>query len=104
MQVRSGEHLCLLGKIKRLIGIFFKDIQEMMFGLGDCSKPLESTAKIIEEVVLDQLSSILTQAEEISTRRNSKIISPQDLLFLMRNDTLKLQRLINYLGTLNISL
>lgn len=71
----------------------------MMFGLGDCPNPLESTAKVIEEIVLDQLHSILAQAEEISARRNAKIISPQDLLFLMRNDALKLQRLINYLGT-----
>lgn len=74
------------------------DIQEMMFGLGDCPKPLEATAKVIEEVVLDQLDSIICQAEEISNRKCSKVISPQDLLFLMRKDKLKLQRLINYLS------
>lgn len=70
----------------------------MMFGLGDCPKPLEATAKVIEEVVLDQLNSIICQAEEISNRKCSKVISPQDLLFLMRKDKLKLQRLINYLS------
>ncbi|XP_065219629.1 transcription initiation protein SPT3 homolog [Planococcus citri] len=77
---------------------FIPEIQEMMFGLGDCPNPLESTAKVIEEIVLDQMHSILCQAEEISARRNAKIISPQDLLFLMRNDAVKLQRLINYLA------
>lgn len=76
----------------------------MMFGLGDCPKPLDSTAKIIEEVVLDQLHSVICQSEEVSSRRNAKIISPQDLLFLMRHDTLKLQRLINYLGNTRTSI
>ncbi|KAK7576648.1 hypothetical protein V9T40_012934 [Parthenolecanium corni] len=70
----------------------------MMFGLGDCPKPLEETAKVIEEIVLEQLNAILHQAEEVSNRRSAKVISPQDLLFLMRKNVLKLQRLISYLS------
>lgn len=70
----------------------------MMFGLGDCPKPLEATAKVIEEIVLEQLNSIICQAEEVSNKKCVRVISPQDLLFLLRKDTLKLQRLINYLG------
>lgn len=77
--------------------LFKTDIQEMMFGLGDCPKPLEETAKVIEEIVLEQLNAILHQAEEVSNRRSAKVISPQDLLFLMRKNVLKLQRLISYL-------
>lgn len=76
----------------------------MMFGLGDCPKPLEATAKVIEEIVLEQLNSIICQAEEICNRRCSRVISPQDLLFLMRKDILKLQRLINYLGKVCFSI
>ena len=79
----------------------FADIQEIMFGLGDCPKPLEKTAKVVEEIVLQQLNSIICQAEDIVARRGASVISPQDLLFLLRKDKLKLQRLINYLGEWN---
>jgi len=71
-----------------------------MFGLGDCPKPLEETARVIEEIVLEQLNSIICQAEEISNIRGASVISPQDLLFLLRKDKIRLQRLINYLGML----
>ncbi len=73
----------------------------MMFGLGDCPRPLETTAKVIEKVVLEVLNTFVCRAEEISNRRCSRVICPQDFLFIMRRDPLKLQRLINYLGNVS---
>ena len=74
----------------------------MMHGFGDSSEPLIESAKIIEEVVLQQMRTIIKNACEVSDRRgNSKkgtVISAEDFIFLLRNDKVKLQRLIRYLG------
>ncbi|XP_034193963.2 transcription initiation protein Spt3 isoform X1 [Osmia lignaria lignaria] len=77
------------------------EIRQMMHGFGDSSEPLIESAKIIEEVVLQQMRTIIRKACEVSERRgNSKkgiCISAEDLIFLLRKDKMKLQRLLKYL-------
>ncbi|XP_043508393.1 transcription initiation protein SPT3 homolog isoform X2 [Frieseomelitta varia] len=77
------------------------EIRQMMHGFGDSSEPLIESAKIIEEVVLQQMRTIVRKACEISERRsNSKktvCISAEDLIFLLRKNKVKLQRLLKYL-------
>lgn len=77
------------------------EIRQMMHGFGDSSEPLIESAKIVEEVVLQQMRTIITKACEVSDNRgNSKkgtTISAEDLIFLLRKDKVKLQRLIKYL-------
>lgn len=74
----------------------------MMHGFGDSSEPLIESAKIIEEVVLQQMRAIIKNACEVSDRRgNGKkgvSVSAEDLVFLLRKDKVKLQRLLKYLG------
>ncbi|RZF45105.1 hypothetical protein LSTR_LSTR013985 [Laodelphax striatellus] len=70
-------------------------IQGMLFGLGDCSKPLLTTAKMIETLLLQQMTVLLDQLEEIAMRRDSTKIEMQDIVFLMRKDKAKLTRLLN---------
>jgi len=73
----------------------------MMHGFGDSSEPLLESAKIIEDVVLQQMKAIVRRACEIADRRGSKksnIINGEDLLFLLRKDKVKLQRIVKYLG------
>ncbi|KAF3428013.1 hypothetical protein E2986_10453 [Frieseomelitta varia] len=81
------------------------EIRQMMHGFGDSSEPLIESAKIIEEVVLQQMRTIVRKACEISERRsNSKktvCISAEDLIFLLRKNKVKLQRLLKYLGKLD---
>lgn len=85
------------------MGIFL-DIRQMMHGFGDSSEPLFESAKIIEDVVLQQMKAIIRKAWEIADRRasqyskKSNIINAEDLIFLLRKDKLKLQRLLKYLG------
>ncbi|CAL7937679.1 unnamed protein product [Xylocopa violacea] len=73
----------------------------MMHGFGDSSEPLLESAKIVEEVVLQQMRTMIRKACEVSERRgNSKkgiCISAEDLVFLLRKDKVKLQRLLKYL-------
>ncbi|XP_012172556.1 transcription initiation protein SPT3 homolog isoform X1 [Bombus terrestris] len=77
------------------------EIRQMMHGFGDSSEPLIESAKIIEEVVLQQMRTIVRKACEISEKRgNSKkgiCISAEDLIFLLRKNKVKLQRLLKYL-------
>ncbi|KAL1124279.1 hypothetical protein AAG570_002049 [Ranatra chinensis] len=77
---------------------FVKDIQLMMFGLGDCSEPLVESAELVERVVLRQMVIALAQAGAVTALRGQTVIAPDDLLFLMRNSMEGLKRLLEYLG------
>lgn len=73
-----------------------------MHGFGDSSEPLFDSAKIVEEVVLQQMKAIIKKAYEIADRRASSkktnVLSGEDFLFLLRRDKVKLHRIIRYLG------
>ncbi|KAM6184679.1 transcription initiation protein SPT3 homolog isoform 2-T2 [Rhynchocyon petersi] len=74
---------------------FAVELQSMMYSLGDARKPLLETAILVEDVVHTQLINL--QAAEISQLRGARVISPEDLLFLMRKDKKKLRRLLKYM-------
>ncbi|KAL6262853.1 transcription initiation protein SPT3 homolog [Pogonomyrmex barbatus] len=80
---------------------YIQEIRQMMHGFGDSSEPLFESAKIIEEVVLQQMKTIVRRACEIADRRavskKSNVINGEDLLFLLRKDKVKLQRIVKYL-------
>ncbi|XP_053140083.1 transcription initiation protein SPT3 homolog isoform X2 [Hemicordylus capensis] len=73
------------------------ELQSMMFSLGDARRPLYESAVLVEDVVHTQLINLLQQASEVSQMRGARVISPEDLLFLMRKDKKKLRRLLKYL-------
>nr|XP_031847291.1 transcription initiation protein SPT3 homolog isoform X2 [Nomia melanderi] len=66
------------------------EIRQMMHGFGDSSEPLIESARIVEEIVLQQMRTIVRKACEVSERRgNTKkgaSISAEDLIFLLRKD------------------
>ena len=74
----------------------------MMHGFGDHSEPLVETAKIIEEVVLNQMRGIIHKACEVADMRESQTLSAEEFLFLLRKDKIKLQRLVNYLSKISV--
>ncbi|CAL8298437.1 unnamed protein product [Merluccius merluccius] len=76
---------------------FIAELQSMMFALGDARKPLYETAALVEDIVHTQLISMLQQACEGAVLRGSRVISAEDILFLMRRDKRKLSRLLKYL-------
>ncbi|XP_078040081.1 transcription initiation protein Spt3 [Augochlora pura] len=77
------------------------EIRQMMHGFGDSSEPLMESARIVEEVVLQQMRTIVRKAYEVSERRGipkkGANVCAEDLIFLLRKDKVKLQRLIKYL-------
>ncbi|XP_035760670.1 transcription initiation protein SPT3 homolog, partial [Neolamprologus brichardi] len=76
---------------------FIPELQSMMFALGDARRPLQETAALVEDIVHTQLITMLHQACEGAALRGSRVISPEDILFLMRRDKRKLARLLKYL-------
>ncbi|CAH0390999.1 unnamed protein product [Bemisia tabaci] len=81
---------------------FVKDIQLMLWGLGDSHRPSIATAQLIENIVIQQMFSLLSQAQEIAELRESASIGVQDILFLLRKDKIKIQRLMNYLAVKDV--
>ncbi|OAD59295.1 Transcription initiation protein SPT3 like protein [Eufriesea mexicana] len=73
---------------------YITEIRQMMHGFGDSSEPLIESAKIVEEVVLQQMRTIIKKACEVSERRgNSKkgiCICAEDLIFLLQLKEFKL--------------
>uniref|UniRef100_H3CWV9 SPT3 homolog, SAGA and STAGA complex component n=1 Tax=Tetraodon nigroviridis TaxID=99883 RepID=H3CWV9_TETNG len=76
---------------------FIPELQSMMFALGDARRPLQETAALVEDIVHTQLITMLHQACEGAVLRGSRVISAEDILFLMRKDKVKVARLLKYL-------
>ncbi|XP_072246663.1 transcription initiation protein SPT3 homolog [Leuresthes tenuis] len=76
---------------------FIPELQSMMFALGDARRPLQETAALVEDVVHTQLITMLQHACEGAALRGSRVISAEDILFLMRRDKRKMGRLLKYL-------
>ncbi|XP_070697103.1 transcription initiation protein SPT3 homolog isoform X3 [Pempheris klunzingeri] len=76
---------------------FIPELQSMMFALGDARRPLHETAALVEDIVHTQLITMLHQACEGASLRGSRVISAEDILFLMRRDKRKVARLLKYL-------
>ncbi|XP_077173749.1 transcription initiation protein SPT3 homolog isoform X2 [Paroedura picta] len=76
---------------------FTPELQSMMFSLGDARRPLHESAVLVEDIVHTQLINLLQQASEVSQMRGARVISAEDILFLMRKDKKKLRRLLKYM-------
>jgi len=78
------------------------DTQQMMYAFGDSRRPNIETAKLVETIVLNQLTEIVHQAASVSQKRNFKILNLESILYLMRHSPLKIQRLVKYLTARDI--
>ncbi|KAK3754854.1 hypothetical protein QZH41_011346, partial [Actinostola sp. cb2023] len=76
---------------------FQNEIQSMMYAFGDSRRPSPDSATLIEEIVHQQMSSVIIRAAEVTNMRGGRFMSMEDILFLMRRDKDKLKRLIKYL-------
>ncbi|CAG0879592.1 unnamed protein product [Darwinula stevensoni] len=89
-----------------------KEISQMMHGFGDSSQPSLETVQLVERVTLCELRKIVAQAASVAEWRcgQRKLVSLEDILFLLRRDKAKLKRLLqvfarkDQLGNLKVSL
>lgn len=70
----------------------------MMFVSGETIDPPLETTSLIEDVVRAQVVEIIVQATKTASSRGSKSISAEDVIFLIRNDGAKVNRLRTYLS------
>lgn len=70
----------------------------MMFVFGEVCDPNESTTQIIEEITRAQIVELLAQAVNITQMRGSRSVAPEDLMFLMRHDKSKVNRMRSFLS------
>lgn len=69
-----------------------------MFVFGDIVDPHPDVLKLVEDIVRNQVIEMLLQSRVLATRRSSRYLSPEDLLFLIRYDRAKVNRLRTYLS------
>lgn len=74
------------------------EIQQMMFVSGETIDPPIETTWLIEDIVRGQVVEILVQATVAANARGSKSIAPEDVIFLIRSDKAKVNRLRTYLS------
>jgi transcription initiation protein SPT3 len=74
------------------------EIQQMMYVSGETAEASSDTTGMIEEIVRQQVIEMLRQCTEQASRRGSRSISTDDLIFLIRHDVAKVSRLRTFLS------
>ena len=97
MQVRTGagrvQTLVREDKqLKRIRDSLEKSLPNMMFGYGDTSEPLKSTAAVLGNLAVDFVGEMTKQMVALSAERGDGALDYQNLLFLVRDDSYQFDR------------
>ncbi|KAG9253410.1 transcription initiation factor IID, 18kD subunit-domain-containing protein [Emericellopsis atlantica] len=74
------------------------EISQMMYVSGETAEPPAETTSIMEDIVRQQVIEMLRNCTELASRRGSKSISINDLIFQIRHDQAKVSRLRTFLS------
>lgn len=74
------------------------EVQQMMFVSGETHDPPVKTTSLIEDLVRCQVIEILLQATKTAAARGTRLIAAEDVIFMIRHDRAKVNRLITYLS------
>ncbi|WRT63385.1 uncharacterized protein IL334_000290 [Kwoniella shivajii] len=77
---------------------YTSEISQMMFVFGEVQDPLPETVRLVEDIVRGQIIEIITRARLLTHLRSSRFLSAEDLIFLIRDDRGKVNRLRTYLS------
>ena len=94
---------------------YSQEISQMMFVFGEVQDPNPETVNLVEDIVRSQLIELvrsllaimdcmvlmrsqILQARALANRRGARNISSDDLIFLIRHDRAKVNRLRTYLS------
>merc|ERR1712179_362652 len=69
----------------------------MLHAFGDVSKPLDSTALLLEHIVYQQMVNLIVQSSNVAIMRCSTSIGIEEIIYLLHKNKAKLIRLINHL-------
>lgn len=70
----------------------------MMFVFGEVQDPTPETVNLVEDIVRSQIIELIIQARNLASRRGARYLSAEDLIFLIRHDRAKVNRLRTYLS------
>ncbi|KAJ7068505.1 TFIID-domain-containing protein [Mycena amicta] len=90
---RSNLELNLVREYK-----YSQEISQMMFVFGEVQDPNMETVNLVEDIVRGQIIELVVQARGLATRRGARYLSAEDLIFLIRHDRGKVNRLRTYLS------
>ncbi|XP_050301965.1 transcription initiation protein SPT3 homolog [Anthonomus grandis grandis] len=79
---------------------YYNEISMMMYGFGDSHQPDKDTVNLVESIVLNQLQTIVKEAQKYG---DGKIVNAQELVFLLRHNKCKMQRFVRYLNNKEIT-
>lgn len=74
------------------------EIQAMMYTCGDVRTVQTDTAILMETLVHAHLAEIIIKAASVAGRRSSRSLTTEDIMFTIRRDLAKVQRLKDFLG------
>lgn len=69
----------------------------MMYIAGETQDVSTPTIKLIEDIIRDQVVHILGTAKDLATRRGSRIMSKNDIIFQVRHDVARTERIRTFL-------
>lgn len=75
-----------------------QEIAQMMFVFTEIEAPDAQVTRLIEDIVRNQVIEMIVQSRSLAQRRASKYLAPEDLIFLIRYDRAKVNRLRTYLS------
>lgn len=77
---------------------YLTEIQCMMFTFGEVRYSPQVTLYLVEDILHDQAIEWITQATRIASTRGSRSIQSEDLMFLIRKEAPRLNRLKEFSG------
>ncbi|KKP05797.1 spt3 [Trichoderma harzianum] len=77
---------------------FRQEIQQMMYVSGETLDPSTETIILIETLVQQQVFHMLKSSQELAWRRGARFFSNDDLIFQVRDDTARVERIRNFLA------
>ncbi|CAK7909240.1 transcription initiation factor TFIID subunit 13 [[Candida] anglica] len=80
-------------KRRRKQRLFTKDIEQLLFSLGDPSYGLEPTVNALEEVLTEFLTDLCHNTSVYARAHGRNKVKMDDFPFALRNDPLKLARI-----------
>jgi len=69
-----------------------------MFVFGEVQDPNPDTVNLVEDIVRSQIIELIIQARSLANKRGARYVSAEDLIFLIRHDRGKVNRLRTYLS------
>ncbi|KAL2277138.1 hypothetical protein FJTKL_00268 [Diaporthe vaccinii] len=76
---------------------FKQEIQQMMYIAGETQDVSTPTIKLIEDIIRDQVVHILVTANDLAARRGSRVMSNNDIIFQVRHDVARTERIRTFL-------